>query len=113
MTYEQASEKAKQRTEAGIPTCVRPVPRVPGGFGTWTVPFVVPVPTRVHWSRVHPERVRRGEQINTAKLTEQGVREIRARYVVGATTHELGRRYGVTATMISYIVKHRNWKHVA
>jgi len=88
MTYEQAFEEAKRPTEAGFLT-------------------------RVHWSRAHPERVRRVEQINAATLTEHGVREIRVRYAVGATACELGRRYGVTTTMIAYIVKHRNWKHVA
>jgi hypothetical protein len=109
MTYEQAIEKAGRLNAAGVPTRVRKAP-IPGGYGTWTVT----AQSGIHWAHAHPEGVRRGEKVNTAKLTEHEVRQIRARHALEDISVEaLGRQYGVSGTMISYIVKRRNWKHVA
>lgn len=63
---------------------------------------------------LHPETVRRGTQINTAKLTEEDVKEIR-----GAATKrfygriELALRFNISKGAISQIVARRCWKHVA
>jgi hypothetical protein len=47
-----------------------------------------------------------------AKLTEDGVREIRRRRAKGATLTELSDVFGVTVPNISSIVHRRTWKHV-
>jgi hypothetical protein len=109
MTYERAVARAKERTAAGTPTRIRPVRRVPGGWGTWTYTTVEPRP---HWSQRLPDRVRRGEQINTAKLNEDAVRAVRSEYVAGVEADALSKRFGVSTVQISNIVKRRSWKHV-
>lgn len=55
----------------------------------------------------------RGERINTAKLTEGDVLAIRAEHaVLGLSTTTLGRKYGVSQPMISFIVRRENWTHI-
>lgn len=54
----------------------------------------------------------RGERINTAKLTEAQVLEIRHRAAGGATNIYLAQVYGVPDSAISSIVRGKNWKHV-
>lgn len=54
----------------------------------------------------------RGERINTAKLTEAAVLEIRYRAVNGETNLALAAEFGVPDTAISQIVRGKNWKHV-
>ena len=63
----------------------------------------------------------KGEAVNTAKLTKAQVREIRRLYVpatrAGAgqkrtTNIEIGKRYGVSDAMISYILRGKSWRHV-
>jgi hypothetical protein len=55
-------------------------------------------------------RVRRGEKHRFAKVTEQMVREIRARTEPQA---KLAEEFGVTQTLISMIKRRTVWKHVA
>lgn len=60
-------------------------------------------------------RMARGEGINTAKITEDIVRVIRASYVRGSKTHgqrALGEQYGLTQASVGCIVRRVNWKHV-
>ena len=52
-----------------------------------------------------------GERAPQAKLTEAQVREIRALYRPG-NGRELGRRFGVKQSTISYIITRRHWAHV-
>lgn len=55
----------------------------------------------------------RGERINTAKLEEEQVREIRRIYSGGGVSQkELGRRYGVSQAEIGYIVARQVWTHI-
>lgn len=54
----------------------------------------------------------RGEKVNTAKLTEEDVREIRKKSDSGWSTARLMRDYGVAKTTINRIISGRNWKHV-
>jgi hypothetical protein len=62
--------------------------------------------------RDHDESAR-GERVGSAKLTEEQVLEIRELYAKGGVTHdELGERFGVTGTMIGYIVRRQWWRHV-
>jgi hypothetical protein len=55
----------------------------------------------------------KGEQINTAKLTEDKVREIRRLFKDGQTFQDLAVKFGVTPSNISYIVRGLTWRHVA
>lgn len=65
------------------------------------------------FARIHPERIKRGEQINTAKLTAQQVRDIRALYYLyGVTQVELAQMYPVNRQNISGIVRGEKWRHV-
>lgn len=63
----------------------------------------------------HPEIVRRGEQVNTARLTEANVREIiqRLRQPGRPTLRQLAAEYGVAFCAIQGIYSGRAWKHVA
>jgi hypothetical protein len=55
-----------------------------------------------------------GERQGSAKLKEADVLAIRAQYAAGGVSQEaLGRKYGVTQTMISRIVRNVGWKHLA
>ena len=56
---------------------------------------------------------KKGENQNTAKLTEEQVLEIRAKHVpkYGANA-QLAREYGVSKENIAAIVNRRTWKHI-
>ncbi len=67
-----------------------------------------------HWLHKHPERILRGEQNGSAKLSEQDVREIRRRYAAGdITLLALAHEYGVSEAAIWRIVHRKTWAHVA
>lgn len=54
-----------------------------------------------------------GEECKSSKLTEQKVREIRARYATGEyTLEDLGKEYGVCFQSISMVINFKIWKHV-
>lgn len=65
-----------------------------------------------HVSKVHPERMARGERSNQSQLTEDDIREIRAAYQNGMTLKALGAQYGITYQAIQKIVRRRSWTHV-
>lgn len=54
----------------------------------------------------------KGEQINTAKLTVDQVREIRKRKASGEGRNALAREYGVSNYAIYAIYTRKTWKHV-
>lgn len=59
-------------------------------------------------------RHNKGETVNTNKLTEQQVREIRDRFKNGETNKSaLAREYGVSNPMIGLIVRGKSWRHLA
>ena len=62
--------------------------------------------------RTRPELVVRGERHSSAKLTEQQVREMRAKRLAGAQLSQLAREYGVSQNSVSRIAMRRIWKHV-
>ena len=64
-------------------------------------------------SRVHPERVARGIDVNTAKLSESDVIDIRQLHASGISQKSLARRFGVRQCTISSAVRRETWKHVA
>ena len=66
-----------------------------------------------HGSRKHPEKIRRGEQNNKAKLTESQVTEIRVRYANGNTSSvKLAREFGVDKANILQIIHRKTWRHI-
>jgi hypothetical protein len=65
-----------------------------------------------HWSRQHPELVKRGDRHPAAKLTEDQVREIRRLSAEGWTLARLRERFGVRMSTLSYIVRRETWRHV-
>lgn len=53
-----------------------------------------------------------GEAHGRAKLTDAKVREIRLQAASGEQYRDLAREYGVTETLIRFVVQRRIWKHV-
>lgn len=74
---------------------------------------------RHSWSNLQTYKNRvavspRGEANHGAKLTDAKVREIRALHAKGGISHpQLAARYGVSKAAIGFIIRRRNWKHVA
>lgn len=62
-----------------------------------------------HGFRRHPEACARGERSGHAKLTETDVRAIRR---ATGTQSEIARRYGVSQTTVSEILRRQIWKHL-
>jgi len=54
----------------------------------------------------------RGTRNGNSKLTEDQVRQIRARYAAGESYPDLGIAFGVTSVLIGQIVRNKIWKHV-
>lgn len=54
----------------------------------------------------------KGEENGAHKLVEQEVLEIRSLYQRGYTKSKLARMYGVSHTVISYIISRKLWKHI-
>lgn len=66
-----------------------------------------------HYSRKHPELVPCGEGHWNSKLTGSAVAEIRALYATGEFSQSaLGRKFGITQSVISEIVHRIRWKHI-
>jgi hypothetical protein len=57
-------------------------------------------------------RMPRGEQVNTSKLNEDQVREIREKSALGIAARALAREYQVRHSSILAIIKRKNWKHI-
>lgn len=66
-----------------------------------------------HFSKKYPERVLKGEQIHTAVLTEEKVREIRNRHTGWRSELPLSLEFGVSRHQIYMIVTKRSWRHVS
>lgn len=56
--------------------------------------------------------MRRGRTHYKARLTEEAVLEIRARYTQGETQRALATAYGVVPQTIEWIVNRKTWKHL-
>jgi HNH endonuclease len=69
---------------------------------------------QTHGSRTKPEKIPRGESQGSAKLTDEDVKTIRARYEAGGIfQRELAREFGVSSVNIGFIVRRKSWAHVA
>lgn len=75
---------------------------------------VRPAPQRGdnHWSRKHPEWVRRGVKHHKAKLTEEQVKLVRSKVAQGQTMLSVARDFNVHVSLVSLIVKRKIWTHV-
>lgn len=56
--------------------------------------------------------VRKGINVNTCKLTEEEVIEIRSLYDQGYSQRTLGEIFGVSHPAIGRIVRRQNWRHI-
>lgn len=65
-----------------------------------------------HGSRLHPERLLRGESHYRSKLTEQQVTAIRQRRNSGATYSAICREFGIAKTTLGHLLSGRSWKHI-
>lgn len=54
----------------------------------------------------------RGEKVNTAKLNEKSVLEIRLRKSKGENSNQLAQEYGVSKSAINRIARGETWKHL-
>jgi hypothetical protein len=60
-------------------------------------------------SRLHPERLARGESHGNALLTEEKVIEMRRRRSLGETMQALGKVFGVSKSTAQAVCSGRNW----
>lgn len=65
-----------------------------------------------HGSHLHPETVMRGVVNRAAKLTDDQVREIRARYANGEVQVVLAAAFNVTQVTVSLITRRKTWTHL-
>lgn len=66
-----------------------------------------------HWSARRPERILKGEELPTAKLTDKKVREIRFLLRSGdMSQRSIAKGYGVTHKVIWQVKVRQTWKHV-
>jgi len=64
-------------------------------------------------SRLHPEKLKRGEKHPGAKITDDDVRIIRRlRQTTNITLQQLASQFGICRTAVTLIIKRKNWRHV-
>lgn len=63
-------------------------------------------------SRLYPERLKRGTDQHKAKLTDDQVREIRARRAAGETLTSIAPLFSITIANAGYICKGKTWAHL-
>ena len=73
-------------------------------------------PMENHHDAISKKRHTHGRMVNTCKLTEEQVIEIRSRWPAESAKYgaysRLGREYGVTEANIRCIVRGQSWKHL-
>lgn len=67
----------------------------------------------VRKGRWTPRIPNRGEKVNTAKLNESAVREMRAARANGASYGDLSKAFGIGVSTVQKICTGKYWKHVA
>jgi len=77
-------------------------------------PWSVPHPKRgdLHWTRLRPDKITKGERIGNARLTANAVKKIRKEHSRGVSQESLAKKYGVSSGTIFYAVHRKTWKHV-
>lgn len=61
---------------------------------------------------VAKDRGARGERSANAKLSDDAVRSIRSQYDQGASSRQIARKFGVSATIIKAVVRGDTWAHL-
>ena len=68
----------------------------------------------MHFARVRPERLARGEDNGSSKLNESRVLAIRSKYAQGSVTlRQLAGEFGVAFASIGRVINRKSWGHVA
>jgi hypothetical protein len=62
--------------------------------------------------RRSPWLAARGQRSGRAKLTDDAVRDIRARWQRGETCAQLAREYSVNWSTVRAVLRRRTWRHV-
>jgi hypothetical protein len=64
--------------------------------------------------RVHSKSLKKyvGEKVNTAKLTEEDVKEIRKLAEEGLTQREIAKRYKLYHSTVGRIIRRESWNHI-
>jgi len=62
--------------------------------------------------RLHPDRMPRGENVKSAKLTEDVVRQIRQAYEDGTSQQALADEHGLHRVTVARVVNGQTWRHV-
>lgn len=63
---------------------------------------------------INQDRVKRGTEVNTNKLSERDVLLIRKIYATGRISQlKLARCFGVCKATVYYIIHNKNWKHLS
>lgn len=65
-----------------------------------------------HRSRKYPERLLRGEDSPSARLSEMDVKSIRARVAAGESQYSVAAAFGIKQPYVSLVVNRKRWKHV-
>ncbi len=65
-----------------------------------------------HWTKHKPERIARGENQHSAKMTADQVREIRRRADAGEGGKALGKEFGISQASAWKIIQRLTWKHI-
>lgn len=61
----------------------------------------------------HPERTPRGEAAGNAKLNVEKIKMLRCEYATGNVSQDtLALKYGIAQSVVSHIIRGKNWKHV-
>lgn len=80
--------------------------------GSYTKPESRPRGDR-NGARLHPERLARGEANRRSKLTDAKVIDIRTQYSRGGITlKQLAVQFGVSLSLIGYVVTRAIWRHI-
>lgn len=62
---------------------------------------------------VGPLRITRGQKVYGAKLTEEKVAQLRARFIAGETIYDLAPVFDIAPQTVSNIIRNKTWRHVA
>lgn len=65
-----------------------------------------------HYTRLHPERVGRGETHSQSKLMDWQIPYIKAMVLAGLPQRDVARAHGVGEAQVSRIVNGKNWSHL-
>ncbi len=65
-----------------------------------------------HWTRQHPERLKRGIEHHKTKLTPDEIRQIRSLFQSGVCRNKIAASFGINWSTVDRIVNKKLWKHI-